>query len=125
MRDPSQNLSRGIINPVITPQIAGIIIGDDLVNPFRKRDLGVPKELPDQFRTVENFEIPTPGRIFIFERLQAMGTMGDNFFYPMGLQDFDILKEIPYYKCKFSNDQNGFLTTPSFAILVIRNSLAF
>src|SRR3989339_391112 len=83
--------SRRVIDRVVTSKVAGIVIRYRSIDRFGGSELILLQPAADHFRMMKYLKLPVKLGIFILERFEAMGTVGDDLLDAAGFQGLNIL----------------------------------
>ena len=82
-RDGAGDVARGLVHPVVTPEVAGIMVGDGGVNGDNRLYPPLLYELSDEFAVVLHLVLTTQMRILILDGVKPESTEGRPWGQPL------------------------------------------
>src|SRR5579875_4036772 len=88
------HIAGGTIHPVVSPQVAGIVVGQPHGELLARRELARGDQLGQQLRVVDYLELAAQGRVFVAQRVEAVRAGGDDSAHAVARERLEVLARL-------------------------------
>ncbi len=89
-RQEPEDLPGRIEDPIVSPQVARIVIGDGLPDRRPRFHPALPQEVADEHRVVDDLVVSAELPVFVLERVEAVGAGGDDLLHAVAVEGLDV-----------------------------------